>query len=76
MPDQGEVVGAVADCSAVTLWRNRGGITGMTFASARAEASATPATGVCAQFRRPMVTETASSWSSTRGGSGAPWASW
>jgi hypothetical protein len=66
----------VAVRNASTRRRSRGGITGTTLASARTDASATPATPLCAAACRPTANATASSSSSTSGGIAAPAASW
>ncbi len=64
--------GTVTVRSAFIRRRSRTGITGMTFASARTDGSANPATPVEAAADSPTASATASSSSSTSGGSDAP----
>ena len=67
-----QLAGTVAAVSASTRRRSRAGITWITLASARIDASAVPPAAPCAAICRPTARATASSSSTTSGGSAVP----
>ena len=71
-----QLAGTVIAPSAAAWRRSRAGMTWTTLASARTEDSAMPSTALCAAACRPMTRATASSSSTSSGGSAVPAASW